>query len=115
MLLWGETAQGHIRAVVIVGPHPTRGEVLNLFNTGPVILGCRACSKSGRFNAACEGFFGRLKTELFYPRNWQDVSIDQFIQTVDAYIRWYNEKRVLSGARNAEGCHWWFRTVAENL
>jgi putative transposase len=21
-------------------------------------------------NAACEGFFGRLKTELFYLRNW---------------------------------------------
>lgn len=45
-------------------------------------------------NAACEGFFGRLKTELFYPRNWQDVSIDQFIQVVDSYIRWYNEKRI---------------------
>ena len=45
-------------------------------------------------NAACEGFFGRLKTELFYPRNWQDVSIDQFIETVDSYIRWYNEKRI---------------------
>ena len=45
-------------------------------------------------NAACEGFFGRLKTELFYPRNWQDTSVDQFIGTVDAYIRWYNEKRI---------------------
>jgi len=45
-------------------------------------------------NAACEGFFGRLKTELFYQRNWQDVSVDQFIGTVDAYIRWYNEKRI---------------------
>nr|CBA28290.1 Probable transposase for insertion sequence element IS1353 [Curvibacter putative symbiont of Hydra magnipapillata] len=45
-------------------------------------------------NAACEGFFGRLKTEMFYPRNWQDVSVDQFMQTVDAYIRWYNEKRI---------------------
>ena len=45
-------------------------------------------------NAACEGFFGRLKTELFYPRSWQDVSVDQFIGTVDAYIRWYNEKRI---------------------
>jgi len=45
-------------------------------------------------NAACEGFFGRLKTELFYPRNWQDTSIDQFIQIVDSYIRWYNEKRI---------------------
>ena len=45
-------------------------------------------------NAACEGFFGRLKTELFYPRNWQDINIDQFIQIVDSYIRWYNEKRI---------------------
>ena len=45
-------------------------------------------------NAACEGFFGRLKTEMFYPRNWQDVSVDQFILTVDAYIRWDNEKRI---------------------
>ena len=45
-------------------------------------------------NAACEGFFGRLKTELFYPRNWQDITVEQFIQTVDSYIRWYNEKRI---------------------
>ena len=45
-------------------------------------------------NAACEGFFGRLKTELFYPRSWQDITIDQFIQIVDAYIRWYDEKRI---------------------
>ena len=45
-------------------------------------------------NAACEGFFGRLKTELFYPRNWQATTIEQFIQVVDSYIRWYNEKRI---------------------
>jgi putative transposase len=50
-----------------------------------------ACSLD---NAACEGFFGRLKTELFYPRSWQDVSVDQFIALVDDYIRWYNEKRI---------------------
>jgi transposase InsO family protein len=45
-------------------------------------------------NAACEGFFGRLKTELFYPRDWQGVTLEQFIQSVDVYIRWYNEKRI---------------------
>ena len=45
-------------------------------------------------NSACEGFFGRLKTELFYPRNWQATTIEQFIQVVDSYIRWYNEKRI---------------------
>ena len=45
-------------------------------------------------NAACEGFFGRLKTELFYPRQWQATTIEQFIQELDSYIRGYNEKRI---------------------
>jgi len=45
-------------------------------------------------NAACEGFFGRLKTELFYPRDWQATTIEQFIDVVDSYVRWYNEKRI---------------------
>jgi len=45
-------------------------------------------------NAACEGFFGRLKNELFYPRDWKNATIEQFIEAVDSYIRWYNEKRI---------------------
>lgn len=38
-------------------------------------------------NAACEGFFGRLKTEVIYRRNWQDVSLEDFMERIDAYIR----------------------------
>lgn len=45
-------------------------------------------------NAACEGFFGRLKTELFYPRDWKVSIIEQRIEAVDSYIRRYNEKRI---------------------
>lgn len=45
-------------------------------------------------NAACEGFFGRLKTEWFYRRDWRNTSIEQFIPMLDAYVRWYNEKRI---------------------
>jgi transposase InsO family protein/transposase-like protein len=45
-------------------------------------------------NAACEGFFGRLKTEWFYPRQWRSATIEQFMQALDSYIRWYNEKRI---------------------
>jgi putative transposase len=45
-------------------------------------------------NAASEDFFGRLKTELFYPRDWQVTTLENFIQAVDAYICWYNEKRI---------------------
>lgn len=51
----------------------------------------KACSPD---NAACEGFFGRLKTEMFYPRDWRSTTIEQFMQALDAYIRWYNEKRI---------------------
>jgi putative transposase len=45
-------------------------------------------------NAACEGFFGRLKTELFYPRTWRETTIEQFINVVNDYIRWYNTSRI---------------------
>lgn len=45
-------------------------------------------------NAACEGFFGRLKNEMYYGRNWSDVTLDSFMQQVDRYIRWYNGHRI---------------------
>src|SRR3954452_21793370 len=31
-------------------------------------------------NAAREGFFGRLKMELFYPRQWRSTTLEHFIQ-----------------------------------
>ena len=45
-------------------------------------------------NAACEGFFSRLKTEMFFSRDWLVTTIDEFVAAVDAYIRWYNETRI---------------------
>ena len=45
-------------------------------------------------NSACEGFFGRLKNEMFYGRSWQRVSLDQFMEILDNYLHWYNEKRI---------------------
>ena len=39
-------------------------------------------------NAACEGFFGRLKNEMFDGRSWKNVSLDDFMETVDNYIHW---------------------------
>ncbi len=38
--------------------------------TGMTIPDVR-CEARSSDNAACEGFFGRLKTELFYPRDWR--------------------------------------------
>ena len=45
-------------------------------------------------NAACEGFFGRLKTEMFFSRDWLSTTIDEFVSALDIYIRWYNETRI---------------------
>lgn len=56
----------------------------------------RSMSKKGCSpdNAACEGFFGRLKNEMFYNRNWVGVSLDEFMELLDDYLHWYREKRI---------------------
>lgn len=56
----------------------------------------RSMSKKGCTpdNAACEGFFGRLKNEFFYDEDWLDVSIEHFIQLLDDYLEWYNHERI---------------------
>lgn len=55
----------------------------------------RSMSKKGCSpdNSACEGFFGRLKNEMFYGRSWSGFTIDEFIEKLDRYIHWYAEKR----------------------
>lgn len=56
----------------------------------------RSMSKKGCSpdNSACEGFFGRLKNEMFYGRLWNDVTVNEFILILNNYIHWYNEKRI---------------------
>ena len=56
----------------------------------------RSMSKKGYSpdNAVCEGFFGRLKNEMFYNRSWTGVSIEEFMDILDEYLVWYNEKRI---------------------
>jgi hypothetical protein len=31
---------------------------------------------------------------MVYGRSWNNVSVEQFIDTLDCYPRWYNEKRI---------------------
>ena len=56
----------------------------------------RSMSKKGCSpdNAACEGFFGRLKNEMFYGRSWIGVTMDDFVNELNSYINWYNTKRI---------------------
>ncbi len=56
----------------------------------------RSMSKKGCSpdNAACEAFFGRLKNEMFYNHSWINVSIDEFIESLDSYMHWYSTGRI---------------------
>lgn len=65
---------------------------INLCNRFGII---RSMSKKGCSpdNAACEGFFGRLKNEFFYHRDWEDVGFGEFGHLLDSYIDYYNYSR----------------------
>ena len=70
----------------------------------------RSMSKKGCSpdNSACEGFFGRMKNEMFYGQSWARVSVDAFIQLINNYMIWYREKRIklsLSGMSPLEYRH----------
>jgi len=56
----------------------------------------RSMSKKGctADNSACEGFFGRLKNEMFYNRKWFGVGIAEFMDILNRYLHWYNEQRI---------------------
>lgn len=40
-----------------------------------------------------EGFSGRLKAGSFYGRDWQGVTMDEFIGMLDGYMRWCRDER----------------------
>lgn len=56
----------------------------------------RSMSKKGCSpdNSACEGFFGRLKNEMFFGESWDGISVEEFIGILDEYIHWYAEDRI---------------------
>ena len=54
-------------------------------------MSAKGCSPG---NAACEGFFGWLKNEMFYGISWEGVTLRQFIPILDSYLQWYDRKRI---------------------
>lgn len=53
-------------------------------------MSAKGCSPD---NSACEGFFGRLKSEFFHCRDWGGVTAEEFMASLDAWLRYYNEER----------------------
>lgn len=54
-------------------------------------MSAKGCSPD---NAACEGFFGRLKNEFFHYRDWAGVGPEEFMERLDAYMEYYCEGRI---------------------
>lgn len=51
----------------------------------------KACSPN---NSTCEGFFGRLKNENFYYRDWAGVDAQEFMIQLEQWLVYYNEERL---------------------
>lgn len=51
----------------------------------------KACSPD---NSAIEGFFGRLKNEFFFHRDWKGFGMDEFMSMLGEYLVFYNEGRI---------------------
>lgn len=49
-------------------------------------MSAKGCSLD---NAACEGFFSRLKNEFFHHYGWSGVTPEEFMERLDAYLRYY--------------------------
>ena len=72
------------------------------YRTPDWVAGCeaagvtRSMSRKGHSpdNAACEGFFGRLKVEFFHDRDWRGWTAESFIEELSGYVRWYREGRL---------------------
>lgn len=50
-------------------------------------------------NAACEGFFGAFKNEVFYGRGWSGWTAEEFMALLEAMMRWWSSGR-LKGFRD---------------
>ena len=42
----------------------------------------------------CEGFFGTIKNEFFYPNNWKYTTCDDFITELEKYLICFKNKRI---------------------
>ena len=62
----------------------------------------RSMSRKGASpdNAAMEGFFGILKNEFFYGRDWRGWDLDSFSSALDAWLRRYSSVRLKSFREN---------------
>ena len=52
-------------------------------------------------NSPTENFFGRLKTEMFYEKEYLYNSLEELRQSIIDYIEYYNKERIVSKLKNS--------------
>lgn len=64
----------------------------------------RSMSRKGHSpdNAACEGFFGRMKVELFHSLVRAKVLVAELFKAAESYISWYNAGRLKTFKENGK-------------
>ena len=62
----------------------------------------RSMSKKGCSpdNSACEGFFGRIKNEVFHKRDRKGWTLDDFMYFIDRYLNWFRNERIKISSNN---------------
>ncbi len=56
-------------------------------------------------NSPTENFFGRLKTDMYYDREYSFKSLKELKQNIRKYIKYYNEERIVTRLRtNPTNC-----------
>lgn len=75
------------------GGHYRWPEWIRLCNEAGLV---RSMSRKGHSpdNAACEGFFGRAKVELFHSLVRAGASVAELLKAVASYMSWYNDGRL---------------------
>lgn len=73
------------------GGHYRGADWIEMMNSAGLTRSMGRKGKSGD-NAACEGFFGRMKTEMFYGREWENIA--QIESAIESYMHFYNNVRI---------------------
>ena len=45
-------------------------------------------------------FFGTIKNEFFYPKNWKYTTSNDFINELEKYLNWFKNKRIKKSLGN---------------
>jgi putative transposase len=54
-------------------------------------MSAKGCSPD---NSRMEGFFGTMKNEFFYYRDWSGVTLEGFASALEGYLAYYNDERL---------------------